>query len=206
MKCRQAQLLTVSAFQCRHLRRAEPARALGFSICQHLANASLKAIIHHQPQGTEVYCASDQLTTEPPHASYRTRAPSRLGGTAARSTDPVAPWHLHRMRREASRCSGTTSGSVMYKSYGISTRPFSRTFPQHRLYYQSHRTTTQALLSGNSKSTGLLHCSEHFGHLNAARYEIWFGSCFQATSSMTTNILSIPSRKTDRSIRARPCG
>ena len=206
MKCRQAQLLTVSVFHCRHLRRAEPARALEFSICQHPAKASLKAIIHHQLQGTQVYCVSDQLTTEPPHASYRTRAPSRSGHTAARSTDPVAPWHLHRMRREASRCSGTTSGSVMYRSYGISTRPFSRTFPQHRLYYQSHRTTTQTLLSDNSKSTGLLHCSEHFDHLNAARYEIWFGSYSQPTSSMTTNILSILSRKTDRPIRTRPCG
>ena len=119
MKCRQAQLLTVSVFQCRHLRRAEPARAPEFSICQHLANASFKSIIQHQPQGTEVHCASDQPTTEPPHASFRTRAPSRLGRTAARSTDPVAPWHLQRMRREcaavgrraAQSCTGATASA-----------------------------------------------------------------------------------------------
>ena len=84
MKCRQAQLLTVSVFQRRHLRRAQPARAPEFSICQHLANASFKSILHHQPQGTEVHGASDQ-----PHASHRTRAPSRLGRIAARSTGPA---------------------------------------------------------------------------------------------------------------------
>ena len=85
VKCRQAQLFTVGVFQCRHLRRAEPARAPEFSICQHLANASFKSIIQHQPQETEVHCASDQPATDPPHASFRTRAPSRLGRTAARS-------------------------------------------------------------------------------------------------------------------------
>ena len=85
VKCRQAQLFTVGVFQCRHLRRAEPARTPEFSICQHLANASFKSIIQHQPQETEVHCASDQPATDPPHASFRTRAPSRLGRTAARS-------------------------------------------------------------------------------------------------------------------------
>ena len=93
MKCRQAQLLTVS-FQCRHLRRAEPARAPEFSICQHPANASFKSIIHHQPQGTEVDCASDQPTTEPPHTSLRTWSPWRLRSNSSqvhRSSCAMAP-------------------------------------------------------------------------------------------------------------------
>ncbi|CAE7644351.1 unnamed protein product [Symbiodinium sp. KB8] len=53
-----------------------------------------------------------------------------------------------------------------------------------------NETTTQALLSGNSKSTGLLHCFEHFGHLNAARYEIWFGSYFQDPSAWIDDVVA----------------